>query len=232
MTSEAAAPRGGRTPRPPGDVVAVAHRAGNTVAGLLAAFAAGVDLVELDVHRYRGALEVRHHKAIGPRHLWDHGSLVRRADFPIVTLGEILAAAGRDPRLMLDLKGVPRRLAPDVAALLRERAPDVALTVCSRHWWMMRDFAPPVRCVLSAGSRTGVARLRRRLAASNAAPDGVAVRLDLLTPDLVRELRGRDRFVLTWPVDTEADLDRARWAGVDGVISKNPRLLGEIVAAR
>ncbi len=46
-------------------VLAVGHRAGNNVADLRAAVDAGVHLVEADVHLYRGALEVRHRKAIG-----------------------------------------------------------------------------------------------------------------------------------------------------------------------
>jgi glycerophosphoryl diester phosphodiesterase len=210
-------------------LVTVAHRAGNTEAGLRSALGAGVDLVELDVHRYRGTLEVRHHKAAGPAHLYDAGTLVRRSGFPLVTLEEILAAAGTDPRLMLDLKGIPPRLAPEVAALLRERMPDLPVTVCSRHWWMLEAFAPPVRCVLSARSRSDLVRLRRRLARRRA--DGLSLHLDLLTPDLVRGLRERAGLVLTWPVDTGPALDRAREVGVDGVISKNLDLLAGIVGA-
>jgi glycerophosphoryl diester phosphodiesterase len=215
-------------PRPE-HLVTVAHRAGNTAADLRAALEAGVDLVELDVHRYRGTLEVRHHKAAGPAHLYDAGTLVRRSGFPLVTLEEILAAAGTDPRLMLDLKGIPPRLAPQVAALLRQRMPDLPVTVCSRHWWMLAAFAPPVRRILSARSRADLVRLRRRLATRRA--DGLSLHLDLLTPDLVAGLRKRADLVLTWPVDTGQALGRARAVGVDGVISKNLDLLAAIVEA-
>jgi glycerophosphoryl diester phosphodiesterase len=41
----------------------VAHRAGNDLARLRAALDAGADLVEADIHAFRGRLEVRHHKA-------------------------------------------------------------------------------------------------------------------------------------------------------------------------
>ena len=61
-------------------MLTVAHRAGNSVRSLREALAAGVDLVEADVHRYRRRLEIRHRKWLGPRHLWDRGELVRRRD--------------------------------------------------------------------------------------------------------------------------------------------------------
>ena len=211
----------------PDRLVTVAHRAGNTLVGLRAALDAGVDLVELDVHRYRGVLEVRHHKAVGPTHLYDGGSLIARPRFPLVTLEEVLAAAGPAPRLMLDLKGVPRRLAPDVAAALRDRAPGLPMTVCSRHWWMLEEFVPPVRCILSVRNRAGLRRLQRRLAARRA--DGLSLHLDLLEPGLVNALRARADLVLTWPVDTPEALERARTVGVDGVISKNLDLLVGLV---
>jgi hypothetical protein len=51
------------------------------------------------------------------------------------------------------------------------------------------------------------------------------VRRDLLTADVVAELRGSVPHVLTWPVDTDAELDEARRLGVGGVISRNLPLL-------
>jgi glycerophosphoryl diester phosphodiesterase len=41
----------------------------------------------------------------------------------------------------------------------------------------------------------------------------------------VAELHASVATVLTWPVDTEAELDAARRLGVSGVISKNLPLL-------
>jgi glycerophosphoryl diester phosphodiesterase len=73
--------------------------------------------------------------------------------------------------------------------------------------------------------------LRRRLAATNHTY-GVSVRLDLLTPHVVDELRARTDVVMTWPVDTSAALTTARRLGVDGVISKNLELLAQILSGR
>jgi glycerophosphoryl diester phosphodiesterase len=197
--------------------LAIAHRAGNDLARLRSALELGADLVEADIHAYRGRLEVRHRKTLGPWWLWDRGELVRRRDVRVPEVHELLAAADGDPRLMLDLKGIhpwlPRRLA---AAL-----PATTITICTQHWWMLPTFrdVANIRLVLSAGSRRGLRRLRARLRRQPAY--GVCVHRRLLTPETVTALRRTAQVVFTWPVDTVAELDDARRLGVDGVIGKN-----------
>ena len=146
-------------------MLAIAHRSGNTVAGLREALDLGVDLVEADVHAHRGVLEMRHHKSLGPRHLWDKWELVARRDFLQVELSELLDELGDDPRLMIDLKGTRPGLATAVSDVLRMRAPDLPLTVCTKQWGMLDAFDPVVRRVLSVANRRSLTRLRRRLAA-------------------------------------------------------------------
>lgn len=208
----------------PRRLLAIAHRSGNTVAGLRQALDSGIDLVECDVHAYRGRLEVRHLKTMpGLPWLWDKGELVHRRLHHRLELHELVAALGDDHRLMIDLKGVHPRLAPRVAQLLREESPDRSLTVCTKSWWMLDAFDVPVRRVLSASSRRGVQRLRRRLAQGPV--DGVSVRLSVLTPELVTEMHRATELVMTWSVDDAPALARARAVGVDAVISKNEELL-------
>jgi glycerophosphoryl diester phosphodiesterase len=187
-------------------MITVAHRAGNTVAGLRAALATEVDLVEADVHLYREALEVRH----GRR---------RNGVFP--ELDQILAAADGDPRLMLDLKGRSIAVATRVAETLRVRMPGVPVAVCTKQWAMLDAFAgdPHVRRVFSVANRLQLGRLRTRLRRSRV--DGVSIRLRLLDGPIVTELRRATDLVLAWPVDTPEALARATDIGVTGVISKN-----------
>jgi glycerophosphoryl diester phosphodiesterase len=214
-------------------LLAVAHRAGNNLADLRTALAAGVDLVEADVHLYRGALEVRHRKAIGPHLYWEQWTEIdRRRSLTVPELHEVLAVAAGDPRLMLDLKGPSLAVAPRVAAALRTHAPGVALSVCTKQWRMLDSFAadPHIGRVLSAGDPVQLNRLRARLRRERAY--GVSIRLSLLTPGVVAELRRATDRVLAWPVDTEEALARARRAGVTGVISKNLPMLKAIVAER
>jgi glycerophosphoryl diester phosphodiesterase len=212
-------------------VLAIAHRSGNSVAGLRTALDMGVDLVEADVHAYRGRLEVRHLRSMGGLpFLWDKDAIVRRWRHEHLDLAGLIAALGDDHRLMIDLKGVHPRLAPMVAQLLRESVPDRGLTVCTKAWWMLDAFDLPVQRVLSAASRRGLARLRARVAREPV--HGVSVRLSLLDAAVVDVLhRGTDR-VLAWPVDTLEALDRARSVGADGVISKELDLLRTLLADR
>lgn len=208
-------------------LLAVAHRAGNDVAGLRAALDAGVDLAEADVHLFRGALEVRHLKTLGPSLLWDRWELAWRRDVVLPQLSDVLAAADGDPRLMLDLKGPAAALAPQVAALLRERAPGAPVTVCTKHWRMLDAFEAPVRRVLSASNRPA---LRRLLARLRRRPEyGVSIRRGLLTPAVVAELQRAVEVVLVWPVDTPDALEYARRLGVNGVIGKDLDLLRQVL---
>ena len=214
-------------------LITVAHRAGNNVADLRAALDAPVDLVEADVHLYLGALEVRHRKAIGRHLFWEMWTEVnRRRNLVIPELTDVLAAAGGDPRLMLDLKGPSHAVAPRVAAVLREAAPDVPVAVCTKQWRMLDAFDadPHVRRVLSASNSLQLNRLRARLRRRPAY--GVSVRRQLLTPAIVTELRRTTDMVLVWPVDTEAALEHARRLGVTGVISKNLAMLRRLAAER
>lgn len=212
-------------------MLAIAHRSGNTVAGLRAALDAGVDLVEADVHAYRGRLEVRHLKSMGGLPwLWDKWELVHRRRHAHLELHELIEALGEDHRLMIDLKGVHPRLAPSVARLLRAATPDRALTVCTKAWWMLDRFDVPVRRVFSAGSRRGLDRLVARVSA--APVEGVSVRRSLLTPAVVERLHRGTDLVMTWPVDTTEALEDARRLGVDGVISKSTAVLDEVLAVR
>ena len=228
-------------------MLAIAHRSGNTVAGLRAALDAGVDLVEADVHLHRGRLEVRHLRTMGGLPLlWDRTGVVHRRRWEPVELTEVLDALGADHRLMIDLKGVHPRLAPTVAGLLRSVAPDRSLTVCTKAWWMLDAFDLPVNRVLSAATGRGLSRLRERLATEPVqgtgsgtghvtgpgSVRGVSVRVALLTRELVDELHRTTDLVMAWPVDTAAALAHARAVGVDAVISKNLDLLRGVIAER
>jgi glycerophosphoryl diester phosphodiesterase len=207
-------------------LLTIAHRAGNRLDDLRGALDAGVDLVEADVHLFRGALEVRHWNALGRHVVWRHDRLLRwRRDVELPVLADVLAGAGGDHRLMLDLKGPALAVAPRVAALLRELAPGGPLTICTKQWRMLDAFRgdPHVRLVYSASNRLQLDRLRSRV--RRRPGFGVSIRRRLLTPAVTAELRATAGVVMVWPVDTQDELDHARWLGVTGVISKNLPLL-------
>jgi hypothetical protein len=194
----------------------VAHRAGNDLTLLRRAQAAGSGLIEADVHRFRGRLEVRHLKTLGPLPvLWDRWYLAAPGT-PRLELADLLRAAAPDAPLMLDLKGRDRRLARDVLAALDGRA----VTVCSRSWRLLDAFAghPDVRVVHSVGSRRQLRALLRRFEGRRLG--GVSIHRRLLDAATVADLRERAELIVSWPVAT-ADEARRLWGwGVHGVITE------------
>lgn len=202
----------------------LAHRAGNDLSGLRAAEELGVDAIEADVRLFRGRLEVRHLKTVGPvRIYWDRWRLCGPGA-AILDLDTLLAAAAPTTRLMLDLKGFDRRLGRAVLGAL-ERHPDARVTLCARHWRHLAAFEgrQNVRLVRSVGNRTQLRAVRRLLATRPL--DGISIHRRLLTPALVTELRERVPLVLSWPVNTvELAALLAGW-GVNGLISDRPQLL-------
>jgi glycerophosphoryl diester phosphodiesterase len=216
--------------------LAIAHRAGNSLAGLQSATELGVDVIECDVRRGREQLEVRHLKSAGPLpFLWDRWELTR-ASAPRLGLHEILAAQQHGTTFMLDVKGRRSGMAATVADCLR-RGPERQVIVCGRYWPAVDELAglPFVRPVLSARNRAELARLRRRLAVptdETPAAHGVSVHRSLLSPALVTELHRSVEVVMTWPVNDFASLDAVLAMGVSGVISDEAAVLTELVRRR
>ena len=173
----------------------IAHRAGNDI-GAIAPAAAYADVIEADVHLFRGRLEVRHAKTIGPLPvLWERWYLLPRAT-PRLLLGELLSAVPPDVDLMLDLKGPDPRLPEAVMrAVPGWQADGRRLVVCSRVWRTVDRLRgrPGVTTLHSAGSRRQIRALLRRYGPGTL--EGVSVDCRLLTPQLVgRQARWQAQF--------------------------------------
>ena len=205
----------------------VAHRAGNDLTLLhRAERLPGVRLIEADVHLYRGRLEVRHLKTLGPVPvLWDRWYLAS-AHAPRLLAAELLGAAAPETELMLDLKGRDPRLPGALATALAGRR----VTVCSQAWGLLEPFAevPGVRVVHSVGKPRALAALRRRDASGLA---GVSIHRKLLDAATVADLKTRTDMLLTWPIADAADARRLGAWGVDGVISERFEALAAELAA-
>ena len=222
-------------------VLAVAHRAGNSLPALRAAVEDGAHLLEADVHAHRGRLEVRHLKSLGPLpYLWDRSGtgplpsprdrweLVRHT--PQLQLAELLDAVRAGGSLMLDLKGVGG-VGPAVVRLLHEQVPQAPVVVCGRWWPSVDAFADRewARPVLSARGRAELARLLRRVR-RGPAPYGVSVHRSLLDRSVVDLLRSRVDVVMTWPVNDAQALQEVLDVGVNGVITDERDVLRAVVA--
>ena len=215
------------------DVLAVAHRAGNSLSGLAAAPLLGADVVELDVHAYRGRLEVRHLKTAGPLpFLWDRWEL-RAASEPRLELVDVLVATPPQVTLMLDLKGPRTLIGTATGRLLREQGWSRPVLACGRRWAAVDALAAEldqVQPVLSVRNRVELGLLLRRLDTAPA-PYGVSVHASLLTRPLVGRLHQHLERVLTWPVEDLVALESVLSMGVTGVISGDAAVLAELTRA-
>jgi hypothetical protein len=205
----------------------VAHRAGNDLTRLEEAEKLGVALVEADVRLWRGRLEVRHLKTIGPLPiLWDKWRLANPFA-PRLELQELFAGAKHDTHLLLDLKGRNPRLAELVlTALPRGRQ----VTICARSRRLLRPFAghEHVRLFQSVGSRRHLRALLREGDALRL--DGVSIHERLLDERAVAELRRRSSIVMSWPVNTLQRAHELALLGVQGMISDHPFALLQVPA--
>lgn len=215
-------------------LLAVAHRAGNSLAALHAAAQVGADVVEADVHARRARLEVRHSKSMGPLPwLWDRGPWeLTPTSVEQLQLPELLDAVTPDAMLMLDLKGVGS-VGERTARLLHERRPERQVIVCSRWWpsvdpFFAHEWALPA---LSARNRPELARLRSRVRRARA-PYAVSLHGSLLSEPVVAELRERVEVVMSWGVNDHVALQRVTATGVTGIISDNADVLRSITAHR
>ncbi len=212
------APRG--TTGGGGSPFVIAHRAGNELDNLRAAESLGIRVVEADVHLFRGRLESRHLKTVGPIPvLWDRWRLANPFA-PRLLLDELLAAKGEATELMLDLKGRDPELSGRVLAALQPSLGISQTTICSRNWALLDPFASAsgVRVVYSVGSRRQLRDILRL--GDGRRLHGISIHERFLDPPTVTELRRRADVVLSWPANTLARARELAAFGVDGLITE------------
>jgi glycerophosphoryl diester phosphodiesterase len=208
-----------------GPIRIIAHRAGNDLAVLVDA-ARRSDVIEADVHLFRGRLEVRHAKTIGPLPvLWERWYLLPR-ETPLLLLGDLLRAVPEGVDLMLDLKGPDPRLPGAVARAAADwLGSGRRLIVCSRVWWSVERLRgrPGITTLHSAGSRRQIRALLRRHGPGSL--EGVSVDHRLLNKVLAAALLERAAQVWCWPVNDAATATRLADWGVTGLITDRPEVL-------
>jgi glycerophosphoryl diester phosphodiesterase len=203
----------------------VAHRAGNRLADLRAAERLGTELVEADVRLFRGRLEIRHLKSLGPLPiLWDRWEL--RAPWrPRLRLHELLESTAPETELMLDLKGGRARVGERVLDVLRPYLGERRFTVCARRWSVLEPFVgSPVRRVHSVGNARQLRELLHRFAGERL--EGVSIHERLLDPPSVAALRSISDVIMTWPVNRPERARELLRLGVDGLITDDVPSIG------
>ncbi len=219
------------SPRP----LTIAHRAGNDLALLRLAEEIGVDFVEADLWLYRGRLEVRHLKTIGPVPLlWDRWELasgrIARLELPAL-LETLRPGTG----LLLDLKraapGLPDSL---VAAFEPYRARPRRIMASSQDWRLLEALGRvwEVPLVYSVGNRRQLAALARRPLRHERGDHAIAIHQRLLTPAVLDVFKRQAPTVIPWAVNSEARLRELLAWGVDAINSDDFELLRRLVQGR
>jgi len=212
--------------------LAIAHRAGNDPAGVELAVSIGADLIEVDLWRFEGRLEIRHLKTMGPIPLlWDRWKLAPGWT-PRFTLDKLLELAPAATLLLIDLKGIDPLLPEQLMATLRAHVDHPPVLVCSRSWPLLDalrgEEEPPL--IYSVGNLQELAAVSSRL--EGMTHPAVSIHAGLLTPAVMAELKARGTTVISWPVNSEACLAQLTALGVDGMTSDNPVLIESIVRSR
>ena len=218
-------------PQPEGRPVAIAHGAGNDLSRLGRAKAIGADLAEFDLWLRRGRLEVRHAKTVGPLPLLRERWRLSPGWGPSrLELDAVIEAAGRDVRLMVDLKSETPALSEAVADAFDRRLPGAPYAVTTREWWLLEPFEG-LKHVCLIPSAAWPDELAELLPALGERYHALSLHITLVQPALMRELAGRGVAVYVWPVKTHAELARVLGAGAAGVNSDNLDLLAEVIGA-
>lgn len=205
-------------------VVLVAHRAGNDPTASSAA-AEIADMVELDVHLFRGRPEVRHSKALWPTSRLFEGRqlLPRSAMRPHLTL--VLESLPATQRLWIDLKGPDPRLSDRVLDSLGSRKRE-AVWVSARSWWLLGPFRPVegIRTLMSVG--TGWQRPLARRCLGRGWSDGIVMHERLASRAFVEQIPA-SALLVAWAVN---DLRRAVELielGFDGLIIDDASVISD-----
>ncbi len=209
----------------------VAHRYGNTISSLKMSEQAGADIVEVDLWTYRGRLEVRHTKTLGPVPLlWDRWSIARGWT-PRLQLSDLLAALAPDTLLMIDVKG--REPATEqIIETLQRCLPDRPVLICSQNWEQVDRFRsyPHATLVYSIGNSRQLRRAWDQLEDNQW--EAISIQSRLLDERVVRALNTHTPIVMTWAINSRERLAEVlRW-GVSGITSDNLELIANLIEDR
>lgn len=227
------------------------HAPENTLAGVRAALRLGADAMEIDVHCTRDGVPVLLHDTTVDRTTNGQGEIaalslrqVRRLRLRprpearaegsgqgldagqgerIPALREILETVAGRALLVLEVK--PVGIEEEVLAVVRRAG---ALDWCAVHsFWpqvveRFRQVEPRLPALLLTSGR-GVVDWGQLFAfVLSLGAQGVAVRHDAVTPELVRAAHLRDLRFSTWTVDRRIDVRRVAAAGVDAITTDYP----------
>lgn len=224
-----------------GRVLRIAHRGAatlapeNTLEAFRAAVDVGVDLVEFDVIAGAGGRLVVAHglRDVGPatpslddalRFFVDEAATIGvHLDLKVTGREREVVDALRHHELV-ERSFVTSAVLGTARAIAALHGPRVGLTIPRRVFRISTDgrSAPLAHLGLRTIRRATPLAVGPLLSLTGATV--VALHHSLVTPASVRAAHGRDAAVVTWTVDDPADLARVAAAGVDAVVTNDPRI--------
>lgn len=208
--------------------IIVAHRYGNSDARAQEAISAGADLLEADVWLHRGRLEARHAKTAGPLPIiWDRWWVNRRPLVPFVA-ETLLESLPGGTAVMFDLKGRNPRLPRALTTLIALHHGERPFLVCGQNWGMLERFrdVPGIELVHSIGNQQQLDTAWKRLEAGGY--DAISIHCELLDARTVARLKESVSAVITWPINTDDELQRVLDFGVDGFTTDSIELMTRV----
>jgi len=211
--------------------------AGNTLASFDAALDVGVDMIEFDVLEFDGRLVLAHDDRDARR--WEPATLEEGLDhlaaaaFDGLRLDVDLKLPGYEGRVLEALRErdlLPRCLISSqyVASLvdLRLANPSVRLgwsvPKAARDYTKSRAYKVPAYAALRAYRAAFPRRAARALRERRV--DAIMAHWRLMSPALVRAVKGAGGELYVWTVDEAEQIQRYERMGVTGVITNDPRL--------
>lgn len=232
------------------DALVISHRTNmgaspeNSLEGIAAALAEGVDGIEIDVRASRDGVPMLLHDATLERTHGDGRALaaltaLEARALGVASLEEALAATTGRAVLYIEVK--ERGLGAAVARVVLDA------NAASRCWIWAFDPEAGRECraaFLEAGAEVPVAvdvspgspaSFGYDSAIEECVRSGfTAVSLDhrLVNPEVVSEAHARGLLVFTWTVDEPPEIERVLEAGVDGVCGNFPPRIRAVIQAR
>lgn len=227
----------GPTPVVCGHRGAAAVAAENTLASFDAAVARGATWVEFDVRPAAGGVFVVHHDPVTADGVHIATTDVDRLATSIPTLAAVAdrcAEIGLDIELKTDDVAISARdyvdlVGAEIDAIVGSRsAPCVVTSFDAELLALFRTDHPAIPTGLLFHDSPFEEAVAAAVAAGHAA---VAPWYRLVEPPLVAAAHAAGLKVLTWTVNTAADVERVVAAGVDMIIGDDPAVIVETLAA-
>ncbi|WP_224485189.1 glycerophosphodiester phosphodiesterase [Robertkochia aurantiaca] len=214
----------------------------NTIASIERALDLGVDMIEIDVFKCSsGEIVVFHDEKLerltnGEGYLEDKSFFMLRQlrvadEHQIPMLQDVLKAIDKKARLNIELKGddTAEKVNHIVTYYVENNGWQLSDFVISSFKWdelrKLRELNPDIAIgVLTEEDPMGALEVAKELNAYSIHPDH-----STLTAENVEAIKGEGFKVFTWTVNEQAEIERMKAYGVDGIISDYPDRVAEEV---